>query len=81
MLVIICVIWGIGFEFGLMFSCNTDVWAYFSSIEDLTAYCGNLLLHQYLLGITDVVIDIVIFMIPMPLVSLFEANILRLGNY
>lgn len=64
----LCICWGISFFFGLLFVCKTNFWAFWASIATLKAHCGQILNHQFWLAISDFVIDVIIFLIPIPLV-------------
>lgn len=61
-------VWTTAFFFAELFQCGTDIWALTSSTMDTVTYCGNTSNIDFALALTDFVTDVVIFIVPIPLV-------------
>lgn len=61
-------IWGLGFFFGFLFACRTHFNYVFTDVEEQLK-CANLAMIQESLAVSDVVMDVIVFVFPIPLVS------------
>ena len=61
-------IWTIGFFLGSLFICGSHYTAYWSSLASEKAFCVNTMFLRIGYAISDVVTDIIVFIIPLPLV-------------
>ncbi|KAF2734161.1 hypothetical protein EJ04DRAFT_437644 [Polyplosphaeria fusca] len=61
-------IWSIGFCFANVFSCGTNFWAVWGSAVDFVKYCPGAkgMQKQVILSISDLVVDALILVIPIP---------------
>lgn len=57
-------IWSVGFFFAYLFRCGTNFWALWAPLEDLIKYCYTSTPMFYALGISDVVTDVLILILP-----------------
>lgn len=61
-------IWTIGFFFGFLFICGSHFTAYWSSLASEKVYCVNTMFLHNWYAISDVITDIIVLIIPLPLV-------------
>ncbi|CAG8971838.1 hypothetical protein HYALB_00001949 [Hymenoscyphus albidus] len=61
-------IWGIGNFFALMFACGTNFYYFWTSVENQLKCPADLVKIQQSLAISDVLMDIIILLFPVPLV-------------
>ncbi|QSZ32401.1 hypothetical protein DSL72_001975 [Monilinia vaccinii-corymbosi] len=64
----VVIIWTFGFFFTMMFECRTEFWAFWSTLSDLLTHCLDDVKFQRVLSVSDVVSDILILLIPIPIV-------------
>lgn len=76
-LIVICVLWGFGFFGAMAFICGRRVPAFWGPVQDIKAHCPGLHEQEIWLVSTDVFIDILIFLIPIPLVLQIEMAFTR----
>ncbi|MCJ1377252.1 hypothetical protein MMC17_000344 [Xylographa soralifera] len=60
--------WAITFFFAFLFACKGDFGAWWGSLEDLITKCVNTLTLLYAFTISDVVTDIIVLLLPLPMV-------------
>lgn len=60
--------WTVAFEFAAIFDCKTDFSANWGSIAELKASCDDSFSELVAYSISDVIIDIFILILPIPLV-------------
>lgn len=58
-----------GFFFATLFECRSHVSAMWQSAEDLEKYCPNSESYDYGFSISDFITDVIILVMPIPLVS------------
>ena len=75
-LVIIDIVWTLGFFLAFLCGCKTRTWANWSTLEDVTIYCGNGLAAEMALVCSDLIIDILTFILPLPMVSNYSLEVL-----
>ncbi|PVI02976.1 hypothetical protein DM02DRAFT_652954 [Periconia macrospinosa] len=67
-LIVLCTLWGLGFLFNFMFACGmhfADLW---TNLATFKRSCQRIVDVNFWLGITDCILDILIFIFPIPLV-------------
>lgn len=64
--------WTTAFFLATLFECRLNFWASWGTVRDLTTHCFDSLTLVLILCVTDLVLDIVIISIPVPVVSDFE---------
>lgn len=67
-MVAIVIIWTFGFFFTMIFECRTEFWAFWSTLNDLLTHCLDDVKFQKVLSVSDVITDILILMIPIPII-------------
>ena len=60
--------WTIIFFFLFVFYCGSNVWAEWSTVMDLATNCPNGPAYQQGLAISDFLMDIMVILLPVPLV-------------
>lgn len=73
----ITVVWLTAFEFAAIFDCNTTFWANWGTIRDLKTNCDDSFSELVAYSISDVIIDIFILILPIPLVRKMGGTIIR----
>ncbi|CAG8949335.1 hypothetical protein HYFRA_00004961 [Hymenoscyphus fraxineus] len=68
------VMWTIGFFLLFLFGCKSKVWAHWAPLAQFTEYCGNGLAAEMALIISDFITDVMIFLLPLPMVNLEPAH-------
>jgi hypothetical protein len=76
-LIVLCILWGLGFFSAMAFICGRQVPAFWGPVQDLKTHCPGLHEQEIWLVSTDVFIDIVIFLVPIPLVLQIEMAFMR----
>lgn len=71
-------IWTVAFFFAELFQCGSNVWALTSSAMDTITYCQGTSNIDFALTLTGFITDVVIFLVPIPLVSLNPTDFLFL---
>ncbi|KAM7197477.1 hypothetical protein V8F20_006622 [Naviculisporaceae sp. PSN 640] len=61
-------IWTVAFFFAELFQCGTNIWALTSSTMDTITYCHGTSNIDFALTLTGFVTDVVIFLVPIPLI-------------
>ena len=64
----VVILWTISFFFGFMFSCGTHFSAAWGSLEDDAKYCGAALNLDNAFVVSDLITDIMILCLPLPVV-------------
>ena len=68
--------WTIGFFLAFLFACKGDFAAWWGSIVDFMTTCVDTMMLLYAFAISDVVTDIVVLLLPLPMVcSLWLSHI------
>ena len=67
-LLVIVTLWTFGFFFTVFFECGTRFWAFWNTLDDLLTYCVNDVAFQEGQAISDVIIDVLILLTPIPIV-------------
>ena len=67
------IIWGLSFVFGFMFICGTHLDWNWTSVEN-SLKCGNLTITNQSLSLSDVIMDLLIMIFPLPLVRISERS-------
>ena len=70
------IIWGLSFVFGFMFICGTHLDWNWTSVEN-SLKCGNLTMTNQSLSLSDVIMDFLIMIFPLPLVRSSERRLAR----
>ncbi|KAA8570253.1 hypothetical protein EYC84_002565 [Monilinia fructicola] len=73
----VVLVWTFGFFFTMMFECRTEFWAFWSTLSDLLTHCLDDVKFQRVLSISDVVSDILILLIPIPIIWQLNLSIER----
>ena len=62
-------IWTFGFFFTVLFECGSNVWAVWGTLDDLLTHCANEV--EFFEGdcISDIIVDVMILLTPLPIVS------------
>ncbi|KAK4210370.1 hypothetical protein QBC37DRAFT_377085 [Rhypophila decipiens] len=60
--------WTVAFFFAELFQCGTNIWALTSSSWDTMNYCHGTSNIDFSLALTDFITDVVIFLVPIPLI-------------
>ena len=68
LVLILC--WTISFFFVFVFYCGSNVWAEWSTVINLATYCPNGGPYQSGLAISDFLMDIMVILLPIPLVCI-----------
>ena len=63
----IVIVWGLSFVFGFMFICGTHFDWNWTSVDN-SLKCGNLIITNQSLSLSDVIMDLLIMIFPVPLV-------------
>ncbi|MCJ1289797.1 hypothetical protein MMC34_001330 [Xylographa carneopallida] len=71
------VAWALAFFFAVLFSCGTDVPAIWGSFEEFETHCDNTVLLDEIYSIVDFVLDLAVFVMPMPLIWRLQMSIQR----
>ncbi|KAI1391574.1 uncharacterized protein F4822DRAFT_190157 [Hypoxylon trugodes] len=72
--IVFVVLWTIAFFFAVLFQCGTQFWAIWNSEAELKRRCTNTINMIITLCITDFITDLVIIIIPIPLVLRLNLN-------
>ncbi|MCJ1469122.1 hypothetical protein MMC07_007755 [Pseudocyphellaria aurata] len=67
-LITLVIIWSVGFTFAMIFECGTSFWALFSTAENLVKNCAKTLKLAEAFVISDVITDLMILCLPLPMV-------------
>lgn len=76
-LIVLCILWGLGFFSAMALICGRHVPAFWGPVQELKAHCPGLHEQEVWLVSTDVFIDILIFLVPIPLVLQIEMALTR----
>ncbi len=71
----IVVLWTVSFFFGFVFSCGTHISASWGSVKDQEVYCGAAINLDNALVVSDLLTDVMILVLPLPVVSLISAGL------
>lgn len=74
----IVILWTISFFFGFMFDCGTHFSAAWGSLEGFAMYCGASLQLDNPFVVSDLITDIMILCLPLPVVSVY---IIEVGHH
>ena len=69
------ILWTISFFFGTLFSCGTHFSAAWGSLEDDALYCGAGMQLNSPFVISDLITDVVILCLPLPVVSVYSIEV------
>lgn len=69
LMVILTIGWGISFFFAILFECHGHFSAWWNNIHDLETFCKTSLEIENGWAISDFITDIIIIVLPMPVVS------------
>ena len=81
-MIVIILLWTIGFTLALVFECGDRFWALFGSAQNLIQYCVKTLQLAQAFVISDVITDLMILCLPLPMVCdlrWFENALYRAG--
>lgn len=67
-LITLSFVWGVSYFFTWVFYCPGHTNAYWTTLADEKKYCVNTTKVHQSFSITDVIVDVIIFMLPVPLV-------------
>ena len=67
--IIIVLLWTVSFFFGLLFSCGTHISANWGSVQDQVLYCGAAVNLGNAMVVSDLITDVMILCLPLPVVS------------
>ena len=73
-LLAITVIWGVSFFFGFLFICRLQFGYLWGNVEDLLKCASTSMLNKAV-SISDMIMDIMIMLFPMPLVSSMHVDV------
>ncbi|KAL6706563.1 hypothetical protein ACN47E_005319 [Coniothyrium glycines] len=76
-LIVISILWGLGFFSSMALICGKHIPAFWGPVQDLKAHCPGLHEQEIWLVSTDVFIDVLIFLVPIPLVLQIEMAFTR----
>ena len=62
------VMWTLAFFFAILFSCGTDIQAEWGTYEESNAHCDNTIVLDEVYSIIDFVLDLFVFIVPLPMV-------------
>lgn len=65
---VVIVLWSITFILLVIFPCGKEIWANWASTAYQLQFCNIAFTSEYGLAISDIIIDSIIFIIPLPLV-------------
>ena len=65
----ITVLWTLGFVLAFAFNCGTHFSASWGSAEDIGRYCKGGVQEEKGMAVSDLILDVIIISIPIPLVS------------
>ena len=63
------VLWMIGIWLSLLFICGTNFSAWWTSVKMNNTYCPGTLKYQQAMAISDTLMDVLVFVLPIPSVS------------
>ena len=64
------VVWGIGYFFSFLFICKTHPTAYWTTLGREKELCVNTVFLHNSYGVSDLILDVIIILLPVPWVSL-----------
>ena len=68
-------LWSLGFLFGFAFQCGTDITNYWTSLKTVQKYCASHHAMNFGFAISDVLTDLLILAIPIPIVWKLQMSI------
>lgn len=71
---VIIAIWGIGYFFSFLFICPGHPTAYWTTLVEEKKRCVNTVILHNAYGVSDVVIDFIVILLPIPVVSHAQAG-------
>ena len=78
----VVLLWTISFFFGFIFGCGTHFSAEWGSFRDYHMYCGVVIDLMNPLVVSDLVSDVMILCLPLPVVSVYSMKVrLRKSNH
>lgn len=63
------ILWTVGCLFGFIFSCGTHIFASWSSVRDGVTYCGPSANVDSAFVVSDLITDVMVLCLPLPVVS------------
>ena len=67
-LVGLTVVWTLAFFFLFLFGCREKIYLHWAPLEEVNNQCGNPLTAESALVISDLIMDLMIFCLPLPIV-------------
>ena len=61
-------LWSFSFFFATAFQCGTHISAWWTSVSTINRYCDKTATLELAFGITDVITDVMVLVIPLPIV-------------
>ena len=65
---ILIVLWSFAFFFATAFQCGTRISAWWTSVKTIDQYCDKTAVLELGFGISDVITDLMVLMIPLPII-------------
>ena len=65
-------VWGIGYFFSFLFVCKTHPTAYWTTLAREKQLCVNSVILHNSYGVSDLILDVMIILLPVPWVSARE---------
>ncbi|KAF2659359.1 hypothetical protein K491DRAFT_192913 [Lophiostoma macrostomum CBS 122681] len=76
-MIAICTLWGVSFFFSFVFICGTRFSAFWGPLIGFKMYCQGVLNCNFWLSISDFILDVLIFVFPMPLLWRLQMSLTR----
>lgn len=67
------IIWGLGYFFSFLFACQIHFNYFWTNLENQLKYTADLTMIQLSLSISDVIVDVILLVFPIPLVGIFTS--------
>lgn len=74
-------LWTIACMFSVLFECRLSLWAAWGSTYDIIDKCYDTLRFIYAVCLSDFIADVIIVVIPIPLVSFVDPKTYQKLNY
>jgi hypothetical protein len=68
-LIVLAIMWMVAFTLTFIFQCRLNMWAYWSSLPDILEHCLNDGPINIAFTVTDFIGDLIVFVVPIPMVS------------
>ncbi|OAG06216.1 uncharacterized protein CC84DRAFT_1245417 [Paraphaeosphaeria sporulosa] len=73
--VVVCALWTIAFFFSRVFGCGIHLQCSWASFAEISTCCTDKFLNQDVLMISDLITDVLIWLLPIPVVRVFEHEV------